>query len=268
MRYLVFGDVHANVLALDKVLEAGQARGVETYLFVGDLVGYGANPLECIERLEPLMEQGSMAWVAGNHELALRDEVPIDGYSVEALQTLEWTRKQLETKPKAKDFIESAYLTNCVNDVIWLTHDSLATPSSGGYHRWPQHAKHELAALRHYGGRVCFYGHTHTMRGELHDHDKGIVLAPMTPHRGEGNDPQPIPLRPENLGWIGTGSVGFPTNAERHAEFLILDDTDGNEWRLEKYEVAYDREAARERIRTILGPVCDKGVADRIARWL
>ena len=92
MRYLVFGDVHANLAALDTVLAAGRARGVEGYLFVGDLVGYGPEPLECIERLLPLQEQGSFAWVVGNHELAVRGEVDLEGYSTESMQTLEWTK--------------------------------------------------------------------------------------------------------------------------------------------------------------------------------
>lgn len=268
MRYLVFGDIHANVLALDAVLEAGRARGVETYLFVGDLVGYGPNPLECIERLRPLVENGSLAWVAGNHELALRGDVGMEGYSAEAMQTLAWTKKLMEDKPWAKDFIESAYLTTCVNDLIWLAHDSLAVPSSGGYHRWPQNAKSELACLRYNKGRVCFYGHTHTLRAEVHEEEQGIVLTPMEAHEGEGNDEHPIRLRPGDLGWIGTGSAGFPINPKRRPEFLILDETDGHEWRVEKYMVEYPREEAKERIRTVLGPVCEKGVADRIARWL
>ena len=268
MRYLVFGDVHGNVLALDAVLEAGRARGVEAYLFVGDLVGYGPNPLECMERLMPLTEGGSLAWVAGNHELAVRGDVDLNGYSDEALQTLQWTKNLLAANPWAKEFIESAYLTTCVNDLIWLTHDSLAAPSSGGYHRWPQNAKSELACLRHNIGRVCFYGHTHKMRGEAHETEKGVVLVPMNAHEGDGLDPHPIRLQPRDLGWIGTGSVGFPTNPQRRPEFLILDETDGQEYRIEKYEVSYDREKARERIRTGFGSGCNKDITDRIARWL
>ena len=268
MRYLVFGDVHGNVLALDAVLAAGQARGAETYLFVGDLVGYGPNPVECIERLMPLAECGSMAWVAGNHELAFRGEVPMEGYSAEAIQTLAWGQKQMEDKPWAKEFIESAYLTTCANDVIWLTHDSLATPSSGGYHRWPQHAKTELSCLQYNKGRVCFYGHTHVMRAEVSKLDQPVVLVPMEPHLGEGIDPQPIRLKVGELGWIGAGSVGFPTNPKRQPEYLILDTADDKEWHVEKYVTEYSRTQAQERIRTVLGPVCDKGVAERIARWL
>ena len=132
MRYLVFGDVHGNLLALDAVLKAGRDRGAETYLFVGDVVGYGPNPVECIERLLPLQECGSLAWVAGNHELAFRGDVEMEGYSAEAVQTLMWGRKLVEDKPWAKDFIDSAYLTTCANDLIWLTHDSLANPEQ----RW------------------------------------------------------------------------------------------------------------------------------------
>ena len=268
MRYLVFGDVHANLLALDAVLAAGRARGAEAYLFVGDVVGYGPDPLECMERLIPLAENSHLAWVAGNHELALRGDVESTGYSPEAIQTLAWTWKLIEDKPWAKEFIDSPYLTTCVNDTIWLTHDSLVTPSSGGYHRSPRNAKGELACLRFNNGRVCFYGHTHTMRAEVSEEEKPIVLVPMTAYEGEGRDPHPVRLRKGDLGWIGTGSVGFPTNAQRRPEYLILDELEGNGWQIEKYTVDYPRNEAKERVRSILGPVCEKGIADRIARWL
>jgi predicted phosphodiesterase len=268
MRYLVFGDVHANLLALDAVLEAGRARGAEAYLFVGDIVGYGADPLECMERLKPLADNGNLAWVAGNHELALRGDVESMGYSPEAIQTLAYTWKLMEDKPWAKEFIDSPYLTTCVNDTIWLTHDSLATPSSGGYHRAARNAKLEFAALQFNGGRVCFYGHTHTMRAELSEEEKPVVLVPLTAHEGEGRDPHPIRLRKNDLGWIGTGSVGFPTNAKRRPEYMILDELEGNDWQVEKYDVEYPREEAKEHLRKVLGPVCEKGIADRIAGWL
>ena len=267
MRYLVFGDVHANLTALDTVLAAGRARGVEGYLFVGDLVGYGPEPLECIERLLPLQEQGSFAWVVGNHELAVRGEVDLEGYSTESIQTLEWTKGLIDSHAWAKEFLESGYLTTCANDSIWLAHDSVAAPGSGSYHRWPQKAKSELACLRFNKGRVCFYGHTHTMRAELCD-ESGVVMAPILAHAGEGLDPSPLRLKAGDLWWIGTGSVGFPTNRERRAEFLILDDSDAAQWNVEKYEVKYPRETARARVREVLGSVCSKEVAEQICRWL
>jgi predicted phosphodiesterase len=268
MRYLVFGDVHGNALALDTVLEAGRARGAEGYLFVGDLVGYGPDPLGCIERLAPLAEAGSLAWVLGNHELVVRGDVEPAGYSAEALQTLEWTRKLVEANPAAKNFLASGHLTSVANDLIWLAHDSLAEPGSGNYHRWPRNAKSELACLRYEQGRVCFYGHTHKMRAEMTKGEMPVVLTPITAHETEGIDPHPLHLQPRDMGWVGTGSVGFPTNPQRRPEFLILDESDGNDWRIEKYEVAYDREQARELVRKGFGSDCSKDVVERIARWL
>lgn len=265
MRYLVFGDVHANLEALDVVLAEAKQREVEAHLFVGDLIGYGPSPLECIERLMALQEQGSLAWVAGNHELAVRGEVPLDGYSDEALETIEWTRRLLELNPRAKSFVDAPVLRAQVNEAVWLTHDSLAEPGKAGYHRWPQNAKSELACLRWNKGRICFYGHTHSMRAEFTGKQTDIVLVPMEAHEGEGVDPRPLRLEADVLGWIGTGSVGLPTNPKRHAEFLILDDA---QWTVEKYAVVYSRKKARERVKTVLGDVCSNTVAERIASWL
>jgi predicted phosphodiesterase len=267
VRYLIFGDVHANLAALDTVLAAGRARGVETYLFVGDLIGYGPEPLECIERLLPLQEQSCFAWVVGNHELAVRGDVDLEGYSTEALQTLQWTKAQIDRKAWAKEFLESGYLTTCVNDSIWLAHDSLSAPGTGSYHRWPQKAKSEIACLRFNKGRACFYGHTHNMRAELCN-KSGILMVPMPTHTGDGLDRKPILLKEGELGWLGSGSVGFPTNPDRRAEFLILDDSDASQWKVEKYETPYPRETTRARMREVYGDVCDKEVVDQICRWL
>jgi hypothetical protein len=106
------------------------------------------------------------------------------------------------------------------------------------------------------------------MRAELSRVDRPVMLVPMEAHGGAGIDPHPIRLSREDLGWIGTGSVGFPTNPERRADYLILDTADDKEWRVEKYVADYSRDEARARIVTILGPVCEKGVAERISRWL
>ena len=64
------------------------------------------------------------------------------------------------------------------------------------------------------------------------------------------------------------GSVGLPTNRERRAEFLILDDSDPTVWAVEKYEVEYSRETARARVRGILGKECRREIVEQICRWL
>ena len=265
MLYLVFGDVHGNLEALNAVLEAGEQREVEAYLFVGDLVGYGPNPMECIQCLMGLQSRGGMAWVAGNHDRVVRGDIEPTDFSEEALKTLEWTRRQVTEEKWALKFLESAPMTAEVNGTIWLTHESLADPGSGRYNREPQHAKPELTALSEKGGRICFYGHTHRLRAEVRDGPDTVFLIPIEPHDGDGRDPHPLHLKTGNVGWIGTGSAGFPINPKRSAECLILDD---REWRVEKYAVPYPRERTRARIRKVLGDECGRDLAEHIARWL
>jgi predicted phosphodiesterase len=265
MRYLIFGDVHGNLVALEAVLAAGLARGVEASLFVGDLIGYGPDPMGCIERLMQLKQTGSFAWVAGNHELALRGEFDATHYNEEAGRTLKWTRRLLVEHPAAMEFLRSAELSLQVNDFIFLTHDSLAEPGSGHYHRDTTKAKSELACLRYKGGRICFYGHTHTVRVEVARADVEIVLPLVEPHTGTGYDAHPVRLAEKEIAWVGAGSVGFPLNEKRWPEFLILDD---RTWQIEKYAIEYDREAARARAREVLAPACGDAVAERVARWM
>ncbi len=265
MRYLVFGDVHGNLQALQAVLTAGDRRRVDAYLFVGDLVGYGPNPLECIERLLPLYKDERLAWVAGNHDMVARGERLPTGYGEEATETLKWTRALIEERAWALEFLRRGETVAKISGGIWLTHDSLVQPGSGTYHRATQNAEIELAKLAKRGGKVCFYGHTHTMRAELLMRGATVMLAPMAAHAGDDLDPAPLWLGAEERAWIGTGSAGFPTKKKGAAEYLVLDDKD---WSVEKYTVAFPREEARKQLRATLKSQCAAAVVDRIAAWL
>lgn len=264
MRYLVFGDVHGNLAALDAVLAAGRARQVDGYFFVGDVVGYGPNPIECIDRLHNLHSHGLLAWVAGNHELAVRGDVKMEGYSIEAISTLEWTRSLLAAQPWARHFIEAAETMLEVNDGIFLTHDSMVDPSSARYHRHANLALSELKTLAEKDGRLAFYGHTHSLRAELMEAGH-LVLTPSEAYEGEGRDPHPVRLREGQVGWLGVGSVGFPTNKHRMPEYLIFDD---DEWCVEKYALHYARQDAKQQTKSTLTPICGAAIAERIAHWL
>jgi len=69
MRYGIFSDVHSNIEALDAVLDAYKNEGVDTYLCIGDVVGYSSNPKECIQKVKSVATQT----VAGNHDWAIVD---------------------------------------------------------------------------------------------------------------------------------------------------------------------------------------------------
>ncbi|MDW8343068.1 MAG: metallophosphoesterase family protein [Verrucomicrobiae bacterium] len=264
MRYLVFGDIHANAVALDAVLAAADRHRVDAYLCVGDLVGYGPEPLECLARLWPLYRDQRMAWVAGNHDRVARGELAPSGILPEAEETLRWTRTLIEREPWAQQFLASGELLAKVAGGIWLTHDSLVAPGSGRYHRDTENAAQELKHLAGRNGRVAFYGHTHTMRGEVQA-GTAVLVAPMEAHAESGRDATPLRLNDGERAWLGTGSVGFPKRRKGAAEFLVLDD---QQWSVEKYAVAFSREEAKRRVRAVLGPVCSALVVERIERWL
>jgi len=265
MRYLVFSDVHANLAALEAVLAAGEQRGAQAFLFVGDLVGYGPDPVECVRRLMELDQRRSLARVAGNHDLVVRGDALPEGYSEEATRTLAWTDRQLRADPAAFAFLRAAPLTVEVDEGIWLAHGSIASPGGESYNREPAHARPELAALAALNGRVCFYGHTHRLRTEVVDGEGRVFVVPMDPQAGAGPDPAPVRLRPGQRAWIGAGSAGFPVNPARAAEYLILDDAQSQ---VEKYAVDYPRDHTRARILAALPSTCGAAVAERIARWV
>jgi predicted phosphodiesterase len=268
MRYLVFGDVHANAAALNTVLLAAGQHEVDATLFVGDLVGYGPQPLACIERLQTLHRNGQFGWVAGNHDLVARGQRSADGYIPEAHQTLRWTQALLHENPAAAAFLEAAPTTIVVDEHIWLTHDSLEAPMSGAYQRDLAQAWRELDCLRRRSCRVGFYGHTHIVRADLLTADGTVVRLPCRTACAEDFDAEPICIRAGDQAWIGTGSVGFPLNRERRAEFLILDTGDPELWRVEKYAAEYPRFRTRAGVHQELLPACSREVVEKIASWL
>lgn len=268
MRYLVLGDIHGNLPALHAVLRAAAIRGAESCLFVGDLVGYGPEPLGCIAELRDCWQPGRFIWVAGNHDLMARHRGPIQHFIPEATQTLLWTRQLLNQQPAALTFLHTAPTAARVYESIWLTHDSLLKPGSGSYQRTLRQATRELAALRGLGGRVCFYGHTHVVRAEVLDDGEDVQGREVGCYTGADLDPDPLLLLPHETAWIGVGSVGLPTNRGRLAEFLILDTDDPHLWLVEKYAVDYPRYETRAQIHQRLLPDCSREVVDSICRWL
>ncbi len=268
MRYLVLGDIHGNLPALETALAAAENHRFDACLFVGDLVGYGPDPLPCIAQLRDWQLTGRLAWVAGNHDLAARSSAPLHGFIREAAETLIWTRQQLRGCDRSRDFLTAAPTAARVNDHIWLTHDSLVEPGSGTYQRGLHQAAQELTALRQLHGRVCFYGHTHVLRADLLETGDDVKRLHFPAHPGPDSDPAPLLLLPHQTALIGVGSVGIPKNRARHAEFLILDTDDDQVWSVEKYAVDYPRYQTRARLHELLLPACTPAVVEQISRWL
>ena len=92
MRYLVISDIHSNLAALDAVLEDAPS-GLAVWC-LGDIVGYGPNPNECIERLRSLNPE----CIVGNHDWAVLGRASLEDFNMEARMAVRWTQEQLTSE--------------------------------------------------------------------------------------------------------------------------------------------------------------------------
>ncbi len=151
MKYGILGDIHANLEALEAVLEQCQKEGVEKYVSVGDLVGYGASPCECIRKVREL----DAVVVAGNHDFAAVDKLNIDFFNAYARESALWTRSALSEEDKR--YIKSLKLVEYC-DNFTIVHSTLYSPELFEYIQtsYDAHLSFEQQTTP-----VTFMGHSH-----------------------------------------------------------------------------------------------------------
>lgn len=154
MRYAIFTDVHANLEALEAVLEKidelAREEPIDQIWFLGDLVGYGPNPNECIDKLR----EHTDVIIAGNHDWAAVGKIDLEDFSEVARLSAEWTAQQLteEHREFLRNLPERIDGDNCV-----LVHGSPYGPL------WEYLTSEVLAerSFEYFGPRFCVVGHTH-----------------------------------------------------------------------------------------------------------
>src|SRR5436190_9563020 len=168
MRWGVISDVHANVHALEAVLEALAREDVDRIVCAGDIVGYGPRPNECVARIASLDPPAVV--VAGNHDLMAVGRLPTLDLGPLPRQTLEWTWNVLDTD--ARRYLEALPATIVTDDGLVAAHGSLDDPAE--YVLDAAAARDQLTRLgdRHPDAHVLVLGHTHlpvayTKDGEL-----------------------------------------------------------------------------------------------------
>jgi predicted phosphodiesterase len=244
-RIAIMSDIHGNLEAFEAALAAVYAEGVEYLVQLGDLVGYNANPHECVD----LAVQHHIIGVLGNHDLAIREPQIAARFNVMAHQALLYAKENLT--PADCNYLSSLPRTEVLWDQCLLCH---GTPESiEAYLANLFQAKRIFNLLRkHYAGiRVCFYGHTHVQKIWVCD-ERGKVQAPVA----AGDT---LILSPEHWYLINPGSVGQPRQQDNRAHYLIFD----SEQRTAQFRtVAYDIAAAQ---RKILQARLPKYLAQRLA---
>lgn len=205
-RIALISDIHANQPALEAVLRDIEQLQCSAIYCLGDIVGYNANPVECLELVKGLQ----IPTVRGNHdEEAICDDNPQYMNPV-AYSALMWTRNQLNEDHRK--YLRRAPFQRIQPNGVVLVHATQDKPNSWAYVTNCDLATHSLNMLVE-GRFLCFNGHTHVPRAFI-QHDGAV-------HEYELGD---IPLYKEFKYLINVGSVGQPRDGDIRASYGILDE--------------------------------------------
>ena len=223
MRFAIFSDIHANLEALEAVLADAHERKCTDFVCLGDVVGYNANPHECVERVRAM----DCPIVKGNHdEQASLIESSRD-FNEMAEQAIQWTRDHLTEEDK--EWLRGLLLQRPVHDFT-IVHATLDTPEQWGY---VFNNLDAAASFTYQQTTVCFFGHTHVPMAFIRD--DGVHRMRI----------EQLRIEPTKKYFINVGSVGQPRDADWHAAYCVYD-IDNNI--VEQRRVKYDLEAAQKKI--------------------
>jgi diadenosine tetraphosphatase ApaH/serine/threonine PP2A family protein phosphatase len=238
MRFAIFGDIHGNLEALEAVLRDAEGQSVDEYLCLGDIVGYGADPDLCVQRVREL---GCLT-VVGNHDHACTGHLDISYFNQYARAAAQWTEDALSAESirwlESRSFVEHA-------ETFVLVHGSLQAPEAYNYIQTVRDAEYTFRSM---DKPLCFCGHSHVPLSFF-------ATDPVTYTLDET-----IPVDRETRAIVNVGSVGQPRDERPQAAYGIFDAEAGA---VTIRRVEYDIEAAA-------GKITDAGLPQPLALrlWL
>ena len=227
MRYGIVADIHSNLTAFQAVLADMENRGGVAELWcLGDVVGYGPDPRQCIE----LLRKHNHVAVAGNHDWAAIGKMDTSLFNPDAATAAHWTTRQLTTEDK--QYLESLPLTAQLEDFT-LVHGSPRDPIFE-YLLSNFEGKQNFA---YFETRFCLVGHSHTPAVFERDKEGNCSLTEFPAET-------PIVLAKNRL-IINPGGVGQPRNSDPLASYAIYDSEART---VTRHCVAYDISATQSRM--------------------
>jgi diadenosine tetraphosphatase ApaH/serine/threonine PP2A family protein phosphatase len=233
MRYLVISDVHSNFPALQSVLM--DAPDHDEVLCLGDLVGYGPNPNECVDRVRDL----ALTCIAGNHDWGAIGQADLSVFNRDARRALIWTQNQMA--PSVRSFLEGLEPRLDMEGPLLLSHGSPRDPI------WEYMVDVGTATVnfRRFDFQVGLVGHSHVPTiFEMPDPNARARLL-------SADLAEPLDLAGRRL-ILNPGSVGQPRDRDPRASYAMLD-TDAMTWTFRRVE--YPVEITQERMRAADLPV-------------
>ena len=217
----VITDVHSNIQALEAVLAHSPGREADRTVCLGDVVGYGARPSECISGVRGVCS----TVVRGNHDSGVAGLLEPDFFNQAGREALAWTEERVTGEQR--EWLSGLPLTAELDD-LFLCHSNPHAPDTWGYVLYSHMA---LAACRDHPGKVCLIGHTH--------------LPLCWNEYGEPSERREGDLSECCI--LNAGSVGQPRDGNSKAAYLLID-TEKGSWSHQR--VRYDIEAAAADIRS------------------
>ena len=241
MLVLIVGDIHANFGALEAVFDA--AGTVDAVWCLGDTVGYGPQPNECVR----FIRDRSAVTLVGNHDLGCLGTISLANFNREARIANEWNGEQLTADNR--EFLLGLTPMARVDDTVTLAHGSPRDP----VWEYLLDAYSAATSLNHFDTQVCFVGHTHqpVIYTAVAAHDVGCTITIP-------NDEMVLKLHPNKRYIINPGGVGQPRDGDARAAFAIYDS--------DKHTVAFRRTAYN--IRRTQTLMLDHGLPEILAARL
>ena len=223
MRFAILSDIHSNLEAFEAVLADARARECTQFVCLGDVVGYNANPQECVERVREM----DCPIVKGNHDEQASLVESSRDFNELAEHAIEWTRDNLTEEDK--EWLRGMRFQRQVRDFT-IVHATLDTPAQWGY---VFNNLDAAASFTYQHTAVCFFGHTHVPMAFIRD--EGIKRVRI----------EQLRIDMTKKYFINTGSVGQPRDADWRAAYCIYD-LDKNV--VEQRRVKYDLATAQKKI--------------------
>lgn len=201
MRYAIIADIHANLDALQVVLKDIQEQRCSHVACLGDVVGYGADPKQCLDHIRGM----NIPTVKGNHDEYISVDDDPEGFNDAAAEAVAWSRAQLTAEDR-KWLRDLKYFRLVAN--FSIVHATLDAPQRWGY----VFDKLEAAASFTYQNTpVCFFGHTH--------HPVAFIRDTAV----RGGTYSKFRVEPGKKYFVNVGSIGQPRDGDPRAAYVIYD---------------------------------------------
>jgi predicted phosphodiesterase len=211
VRRAILSDIHGNLEALQTVLADVKEQACDQIICLGDIVGYGPNPKECIDLVKDFD-----ACILGNHDLAALFDP--EGFSNAAEQAILWTRRQIESGDDAQacyrrlEFLAHLPRTRREGGLMFV-HGSVRNPINEYVFPEDIYNRRKMEKLFSMVQKTCFQGHTHV---------PGVFTSGMSFLRPEEMDFR-YRLSDEKV-MVNVGSVGQPRDSDWRSCYVILEE--------------------------------------------